>query len=151
MRLKLSWPTWKTALFMLVSLVGLGISAYLLVHYLSGTSVACGTGSGCDVVRLSDYAWVWGVIPRPLLGLAFYIGMIILAMIRISWDKHDKFFVDELIMLGALIGVIESGWLFYIQAEVIGSFCIWCLGSGIATVAMFLLVLLPFPRLTKNP
>lgn len=150
-RLKLAWPQWKTALFMITSLIGLGISSYLLVKYLSGASVACGLGSGCDVVRLSEYAWVWGVIPRPLLGMVFYIGMIVLAMLRISWDRHDRFYLDEIILLGTVVGVVESGWLFYIQAEVIGAFCVWCLGSGIATVVMFLLALVPFPSLTKRP
>lgn len=150
-RLKLAWPQWKTALFLLTALVGLGISSYLLVNYLAGTAVACGLGSGCDVVRLSEYSWVWGIIPRPLLGIVFYIGMIVLAMIRISWDSHDKYYLDELILLGTLIGVFESAWLFYVQAEIIGAFCLWCLGSGVATVAMFLLALTPFPRLTKHP
>lgn len=150
-RLKLAWPQWKTALFLLTALVGLGISSYLLVNYLAGTAVACGLGSGCDVVRLSTYSWVWGIIPRPLLGIVFYIGMIVLAMIRISWDSHDKYYLDELILLGTLVGVFESAWLFYVQAEIIGAFCLWCLGSGVATVAMFLLALTPFPRLTKKP
>lgn len=151
MRLKLQWPQWNILAFILTCLAGMGISSYLLVHYLSGTSVACGLGSGCDVVRLSDYAWVFGVIPLPLLGIVYYVGMIIVALVRVTWDKHDRFYLDELVMLGALIGVVESTSLFYVQAAIIKAFCVWCLGSGIATVILFLLTLLPNPRLTKNP
>lgn len=151
MRLRLHWPTWNLAAFLLVALIGLGISSYLLVHYLSGTSIACGAGSGCDVVRLSPQAWVFGFIPMPLLGIVYYLGMIALAIIRTSWDKQDRFYVDELIALGAFVGVIESGFLFYVQAVVIGSFCTWCLGSGVATVGLFLLTFSPFPVLTKKP
>lgn len=151
MRLTLSWPLWNTVAFILVSLIGLGISSYLLVHYLGGTPVACGAGGGCDIVRLSEYSWMWGVIPRPLTGIAYYLGMIVLLILRLSIDTHDRWYLDELLFIGGLVGVLESAWLFMIQAKVIEAFCVWCLGSGIATVLLFLLILIPGPRLIKRP
>ena len=52
------------------ALVGVFASAYLLVDYVFGSGI-CLTGSGCDVVRASPYAYPLG-IPMPLFGLGFY-------------------------------------------------------------------------------
>ena len=53
------------------ALLGAFASAYLLVDYVFGSGI-CLTGSGCDVVRASAFAYPLG-IPMPLLGLGFYL------------------------------------------------------------------------------
>ncbi len=55
---------------LLASIVGASASAYLLVEYLTGQPGICLTGSGCDIVRASAFAYPLG-IPAPLIGLLF--------------------------------------------------------------------------------
>jgi protein-disulfide isomerase len=52
------------------ALLGVFASAYLLIDYVWGSGI-CLTGSGCDTVRLSTFAYPLG-IPMPLLGLGYY-------------------------------------------------------------------------------
>src|SRR6187401_2035450 len=60
------------------ALLGAFASAYLLVDYVFGSGV-CLTGSGCDVVRASAFAYPLG-IPMPLFGLAFYLTAVALLL-----------------------------------------------------------------------
>jgi uncharacterized membrane protein len=52
------------------ALLGVFASAYLLIDYVWGSGI-CLTGSGCDTVRLSAFAYPLG-IPMPLLGVGYY-------------------------------------------------------------------------------
>ena len=60
------------------ALLGAFASAYLLVDYVFGSGI-CLTGSGCDVVRASAFAYPLG-IPMPLFGLAFYLTAVALLL-----------------------------------------------------------------------
>ena len=60
------------------ALLGAFASAYLLVDYVFGSGI-CLTGSGCDVVRASAFAYPLG-IPMPLFGLAFYLAAVALLL-----------------------------------------------------------------------
>ena len=62
---------WR-ATALLASIVGAAASAYLLVEYTTGQAGLCLTGSGCDLVRASAFAYPLG-IPTPLIGLVFYL------------------------------------------------------------------------------
>ena len=62
---------WR-ATALLASIVGAAASAYLLVEYVTGQPGVCLTGSGCDLVRASAFAYPLG-IPTPLIGLVFYL------------------------------------------------------------------------------
>jgi hypothetical protein len=57
---------WR-ALALLSAIFGIGVSAYLLVEYTTGQPGICLTGSGCDEVRASDFAYPLGM-PMPLSG-----------------------------------------------------------------------------------
>src|SRR5580765_6756210 len=68
---KVAAARWRSAA-LLAAIVGAAASAYLLVEYVTGQPGVCLTGSGCDLVRASAYAYPLGV-PMPLIGLAFYL------------------------------------------------------------------------------
>jgi len=108
------------------ALVGAGISAYLLVQYGTGQSGICATGSGCDEVRASAFAYPFG-IPMPLFGLAFY-----LAAAGIAWRSLEPAHLlgmSPRVALAALAlaGLAVSIVLTSIEAFVIHAFCTWCL------------------------
>jgi uncharacterized membrane protein len=103
--------------------VGIGIAGYLLYTHLTDTPIACSTG-GCETVQNSSYAELVG-IPVAALGLAAYAGILASALSTREWMKAMGATV-------ALAGFGFAGYLFYIQAEVLGAFCNWCLASDAA-------------------
>lgn len=124
----------------IASLIGLFASGYLLYTYLSGVPIACGAGGGCDVVRLSKWAWTFG-LPRPFLGILFYGGVFGILVTRVATTWQALWF-HRLTMIAAVLGFIESAFLFFVQWLDIQAFCIWCLVSAaaatlIAAVAWF--------------
>ena len=130
----------------LASLVGLFASTYLFYTYISGAPIACGSGSGCDIVRLSKWAWTFG-IPRPLLGIAFYVGLFGLLVVRVCTDWQARW-LYRLTMLAALVGFVESGFLFLVQWIDIRAFCVWCLTSAVAATVIALFA--PFDRVEER-
>ncbi len=114
----------------IASLVGLFASGYLLYTYVAGVPIACGSGGGCDIVRLSKWAYTFG-LPRPLLGVIFYVGVFGLLVARVATDWQGRW-LYRLTMLAAIVGFIESAFLFLVQWLDIKAFCIWCLTSALA-------------------
>ncbi len=127
--------TWRQVA-LVAAIVGVGISAYLLVEYLNGSGGICLTGTGCDEVRTSAFAYPLG-IPTPLLGLAFY-----LATAWTAWRTVDPAPLlgvpprAALLALGA-VGVGVSAFLTGVEAFVIHAFCTWCLGQAAAGLVLF--------------
>ena len=113
----------------IAGLIGVFVSAYLFYTYVSGVPIACGSGTGCEFVRLSKWAWTLG-LPRPLFGLAFYAGVFGLLVARVATAWQGRW-LYRLTMLIALIGFVESAFLFLVQWLDIRAFCIWCLASAI--------------------
>ena len=129
-------------------MTGLFASAYLLFEYITGGPIVCGMAAGCEVVRGSAWAHVWG-IPRPVFGVVFYFGMMLLLIIRSQTPWQGRM-LRNLMAVGAIIGLIESAHLFFIQWLVIHAFCVWCLTSGAATVLVAALSLSDKPNLTEE-
>ncbi len=120
----------------IASLVGVFASGYLLYTYLSGTPIACGAGGGCDIVRLSKWAWTFG-LPRPLLGVAFYMGVFGVLVVRAATNWQVRW-LHRLTLAAAALGFIESAFLFFVQWLDIQAFCAWCLLSAVAATIIAL-------------
>jgi len=124
------------------TLVGAFVSAYLLDAYLTGGPIVCGAAQGgCDAVRASGRAYMFGVIPRPAFGLLFYGLIFILLVTRTSTERH-ALRLRQLTHALAAFGLFESLYLIALQAFVIHAFCAWCLMSAAATffIAAFALL-----------
>ena len=119
------------------ALLGLFASIYLLVVYVSGGPIVCGIVSGCDAVRSSVWAYLYG-IPRPVFGVIFYLCIIFLMAIRAAWPRWQWVHVDRAILALAIIGVFESGQLTLVELVDIKAFCMWCLTSAVATVLVLI-------------
>ncbi len=114
------------------ALVGAFVSAYLLDVYVRNAPIVCGLNGpgGCDAVRASEWAYVFGVIPRPALGLAFFAPFFVLLCIRAATDKYaDR--LRQLTKVLAAIGAFESVYLILLQAFAIKAYCLWCLASSV--------------------
>jgi protein-disulfide isomerase/uncharacterized membrane protein len=114
------------------ALLGAFASAYLLVDYVFGSGI-CLTGSGCDVVRASAFAYPLG-IPMPLFGLAFYLAAVML-LLRASAPVAG---VPGTLVAAvwAVAGLAVMSFLTLIEVFVIGALCSWCLLSAVASVLL---------------
>jgi protein-disulfide isomerase len=125
---------WRSAA-LLAAIVGAAASTYLLVEYVTGQPGVCLTGSGCDLVRASEYAYPLG-IPMPLIGLAFYLVAIWLT-IRGLESRSIAGVPAEVALTGiAAAGAVASMILTALEAFVIRAFCSWCLVQAAASVAL---------------
>ena len=109
----------------LLALVGAAVSSYLLWVRETSSTLICATG-GCETVQSSSYSEVLGV-PVALLGLAAYLALAATALPR---NESVQFAHTAL----ALAAAVFSTYLLYVQVELIGAVCDWCLVSdGIVT------------------
>lgn len=121
----------------LVALIGLADSIYLTIKHYTGGAVPCSILEGCEQVLTSSYAEVAG-LPLAALGAIAYFTAFSLAITaafgnRLMWTL---FSVQVVLM------TIFTGWLFYLQASVIGAFCQFCLLSAVTTLSLFFIALI---------
>ena len=124
------------AIALLAAIVGLGASVYLLVEYVTGQPGLCLTGSGCDQVRASAFAYPLG-IPMPLFGVAFYA--VAALVVRRTLDSRPIGFLapTPALLAAAAAGLAVSTVLTAIEAFVIRAFCSWCLVQAAASAVLF--------------
>ncbi len=136
--------------FIIASIAALGavITAYLTAVKLAGGVAACPV-TGCDKVLESPYAVVLG-LPLALFGFLAYSGMGAMAvgpwLINPESNKGLRSQAEEktwlLMFVGAASMTIFSGYLIYLMIAVIKSFCFYCVGSAICSLALLILVLI---------
>jgi uncharacterized membrane protein len=108
-----------------ICFIGILVSSYLLYARLSGGELICGVSS-CNTVNSSNYSVLLGV-PLSAWGMLFYVGMIVLLLVR----KYKLFY------LGSIVGVLFSAYLTFLEFFVIKAWCQWCLLSAWLTVCLF--------------
>lgn len=124
------------ALLLILALLGLMVSGYLLVVYVSGAQIVCGMGHGCDDVRASAYAWILG-LPVPAYGVAYYFALGILAVL---WSARNALSLRWPLAMLTAVGFVASMWLTYLEAFVIEAWCQWCVVSAVLATLAFVLV-----------
>jgi uncharacterized membrane protein len=121
-------------LLAVLSVVGLLVSAYLTWVHLRGVAPVCLAGSGgCETVQASRYAEILGV-PVAALGLAAYAGLLFSVLLRGEVGVLLGLFV-------ALVGVLFSAYLTWLELFVIHAICQYCVLSAILMVASLTLAL----------
>ena len=135
----------RKTLLLALSLLGLFDSLYLLWVYTSPSRPMVCLGSGCDAVRASSYAHLFG-LPLPAFGVANYavLGLLIFAEVLVSPRLGRA-------IQYAVAGISCGGFLFSIYltslAEfVIHALCVWCVVSALVVTGIFVLSLLELRR-----
>jgi uncharacterized membrane protein/protein-disulfide isomerase len=108
---------------LVLALIGLGASVASLIDYFGPAPTFC-SESGCATVRSSVWARPLG-IPLPILGIAYFAAMSVLAFLP---RKRTRI---ALAAVGAAIGIA----LILIQAIEIGAWCKLCLVADPAAIA----------------
>lgn len=119
-----------------IAILGLLVSGYLFIEYVTGGPIVCGKWGSCEAVRASAYAYLLG-LPTPAYGLIFYS---VLALGAILTTPTTAARLRLPLRLLTVIGVGTSIWLTYIEAFVIHAWCIWCVASAVLTVLAFVVV-----------
>lgn len=113
----------------LASVPGLFVSLYLLLYQVGvfGT-LACGRDGSCALVQASEYATFLG-LPVPGWGVGWYLAVLGTALWSLHAEGGDRGPPAALLALAAG-GVLFTLYLSWIEAFVIGAFCLWCLVSA---------------------
>jgi uncharacterized membrane protein len=100
-------------------------SVSLLHHYATSKTSFCDIGESfnCDIVNRSEYSSLFG-IPVALIGI---IGYAVLAGLTTVYRKRPD--TPALLLGGAAIGLAFALYLTYVEARVLGVYCILCLSS----------------------
>lgn len=106
-------------------------SVSLQHHYAKSKTAYCDIGEvfNCDIVNRSSYSLVFG-IPVALIGMLGYAALAGLATIYREREETPL-----LLLGGAIAGLAFALRLTYIEARVLGVWCILCL-SSLALIAI---------------
>jgi uncharacterized membrane protein len=145
-----SWLNLWTISIVLV-VIGLLISGYLSYTKLTDTETVCLEGGefDCDLVNNSKYAEIMG-IPITYLGFATYvfIGALLFLENRIGFLEENGI----LLLFGiTLFAFIYSMYLVYLQGEVLGAWCQWCLGHEATMTVLFFVTVVRVYQLFTMP
>jgi uncharacterized membrane protein len=130
--------------FVVLTLIGIGISGYLAWAHFTYTPILCTADLSCDTVNRSAYAYFppnWG-IPVSYLGLLAYTGLLALGLWR--WrtalagvSGGSTSWLDLILFVATLVGLIFSAYLTAMELFVIHAICWWCVGSAIIITLLF--------------
>ena len=110
----------------ILAVAGIVVSSVSLQHHFAKSKTAyCDFGNtfNCDIVNRSEYSTVLG-IPVALLGLLGYGAVLVLAT-----RYRDRQETPLRLFGGAGAGLGFALYLTYIEARVLGVWCILCLSS----------------------
>ncbi len=137
---------WLKLISIVLAVIGIGIAGYLTYADVLNAPVVCAKGGlwNCDAVQTSTWSRI-GPIPVAVLGLAGYIAILLVLALESSvslFAARGKLLVFAM----TLFGLVMSGYLTVIEAFVLHAWCIWCVGSAITMVLLFIV---SFARLWK--
>lgn len=117
-----------------LALIGFGDALFLTVKHYQGGPIPCSILNGCDTVTTSIYSEIFS-IPISLLGVFFYLAVIILAGLCLDSKKRGP--VKWLFGLAAAAFIV-SIVLVYLQVFVIEALCLYCLISAALATLIFI-------------
>lgn len=112
---------------------GIAVAAYLTAIHYDDRLLLCGAGD-CHTVQQSKYAELSG-IPVAILGLAMYIAIFGLGLIRLV-RPETRFWATAAATAIALTGFLYAGYLTYVELWVIDAICQWCVLSAAVTTVL---------------
>ncbi|MBI5151765.1 MAG: dihydroorotate dehydrogenase (quinone) [Candidatus Pacebacteria bacterium] len=126
-----------------VSILGMMDAAYLTYEKLSRTLPPCISGFDCGSVLTSSWSSLFGV-PLSFFGLVFYFITFIFAALHILEIDHITILNRKLhthdIQLGlSIFGALFSGYLVFLMGVILQAWCLYCLGSAVACLVLFIL------------
>jgi vitamin-K-epoxide reductase (warfarin-sensitive) len=119
------------SLVAILAVCGIVVSSVSLQHHYATSKTAyCDIGEtfNCDIVNRSEYSSILG-IPVALIGMLGYAALAGLATMY-----HERRETPAMLFGAAAMGLAFALYLTYIEARVLGVWCILCL-SSLAVIA----------------
>jgi protein-disulfide isomerase/uncharacterized membrane protein/rhodanese-related sulfurtransferase len=135
----------RKSVLLALSLLGLFDSLYLLWVYTSPSRPMVCLGSGCDAVRASSYAHLFG-LPLPAFGVANYTVLGLLIFAEVLFSPRLRRAIQYAVAGISCVGFLFSIYLTSISEFVIHALCVWCVVSALVMTAIFVLSLLELRR-----
>jgi uncharacterized membrane protein len=136
-------PLWLQLSTWIVSLLGLGVSTYLTItHYDTGVPLACSDNGviNCALVTSSPESMVFGVIPVAVLGLAFFVFMVVATS---PWAWRSSYPQVAMVRLASVVvGIGFVLYLVYTELFTLDHICLWCTSVHVLTFLLFVLILI---------
>jgi uncharacterized membrane protein len=131
-----------SAIGLTLSLIGIAVATYLTIaHYATKVSLVCpDTGFiNCTKVTSSSYSEVYG-IPAAVLGLVFFIGMLILQL-PMLW-KSSSILLRRLRLAYSIIGLCTVFWFVFVEFHRLDAICLYCSAVHVLTFCLFVVTLI---------
>lgn len=110
----------------ILAVCGIAVSSVSLQHHFATSKTAyCDIGEtfNCDIVNRSEYSSIRG-IPVALIGMLGYAALAGLATVY-----RGRRETPAMLFGGAAAGLVFALYLTYVEARVLGVWCILCLSS----------------------
>lgn len=120
---------------LIIAILGFADSAYLTFEHYKGTIPPCTIVEGCEIVMTSAYSTILGV-PVALGGVIFYLLVAIGAFAYLE-GRHERMFRYALALTFA--GFLFTLWFLFVQAVLLKSYCLYCLGSALTSTLLLIL------------
>jgi uncharacterized membrane protein len=132
-----------------LALAGILISTYLTLYKLGVIGeLTCSIGS-CETVNTSRWSVFLG-LPVAAWGLFFYLDVFVIAVLGTTPRFESEPLISVVLAAQALIGVLFSAWLTYLELAVIHAVCIWCVTSAAIVAAISVVSIADFREMRRD-
>lgn len=131
----------------ILAVCGIVVSSVSLQHhYATSKTEYCDIGEtfNCDIVNRSPYSTIFG-IPVALIGMIGYGGLAGLATVY-----RNRRETPAMLFIAAAAGLAFALYLTYIEARVLGVWCILCLSSLALIAAVAAIAAVSWCRRERN-
>jgi uncharacterized membrane protein len=135
---------WQPLATLALSIAGLGIATYLTITHFDKMALVCSDNGtiNCAKVTTSPQSEIVG-IPVAMLGLAFFIPMIVLCL-PVVWRSADRrIHLARLVLSVTGVGMIV--YLIIAELFIIKAICLWCSGVHLITFILFVIIVTASP------
>jgi uncharacterized membrane protein len=135
---------WQPLVTLLLSLFGLGVSIYLTITHFDKMALVCSDNGAinCAKVTSSPQSVIIG-IPVAMLGLAFFVPMVLLCL-PAAWRSADR----RIHLARLLLSVTGVGMIIYLiiaELFIIKAICLWCSSVHLITFILFVIIVTASP------
>ena len=117
----------------IISLVGLLLSSYILIRKSKNKKLVCLINEKCNIVLDSKYSTTLG-IRNELLGIFYYLFIFVS-----SFTTYNL--IINLSKISAIVSILFSIYLAYIQIFKIKQACMYCYSSYLINILILILIL----------